>query len=53
MRETLKTCAGHTVAISGEHRFQVVVCSLPMQDNRRLSHISTIKRKVPGMIMGA
>jgi hypothetical protein len=38
---------GQTIAISDEHRFQAAVNALPVQDNRRLTDICPVERKIP------
>jgi hypothetical protein len=45
--QSLKITAGQTITIGNKHGLQAVVGALPVQDDRRLTDISPVERKVP------
>jgi hypothetical protein len=43
---------GHTIIVSDEHRLEVAVCPLPVQDERRLTDMTAVEIMVPIMWTG-
>jgi hypothetical protein len=43
---------GHTIIVSNEHRLEVAVCPLPVQDERRLTDMTAVEKIVTVMCTG-